>query len=83
MVTERENGLCGEGEIGKAEQGMVRMDCTGRGNRKGRTGNRNGRTWNSSLPLIALISSRDSNPDTCSNLVVVGNSLDGTIEIEV
>jgi hypothetical protein len=26
-----ENGLCGEGGIGKAEQGMVRMDCAGRG----------------------------------------------------
>jgi hypothetical protein len=30
-VTEHENGLCGEGGIGKAEHGMVRMDCAGRG----------------------------------------------------
>jgi hypothetical protein len=29
------------------------------GNGKGRTGNRNGRTGNDSLPLAALISSRD------------------------
>jgi hypothetical protein len=29
----------GEGGIGKAEQGMVRMDCARRGNRKGRTRN--------------------------------------------
>jgi hypothetical protein len=27
------------GGIGKAEQGIVRMDCAGRGNRKGRIGN--------------------------------------------
>jgi hypothetical protein len=47
-------GLCVEGGIGKAEQGMVRMDYAGRGYRKGRTGNGNG-----SLPLTALISSRD------------------------
>jgi hypothetical protein len=45
--------------IGKAEHGMVRMDCAGRGNRKGRIGNGNGRTRNGSLPLTALISSRD------------------------
>jgi hypothetical protein len=31
MVTEHENGLCGEGGIRKAEQGMVRMDCGGIG----------------------------------------------------
>jgi hypothetical protein len=31
MVTERENVLCAEGGIRKAEQGMVRMDCAGRG----------------------------------------------------
>jgi hypothetical protein len=47
------------GGIGKAEQGMVRMDCAGRGNRKGRIGNGNGRTRNDSLPLTASISSRD------------------------
>jgi hypothetical protein len=47
-----ENGLCGEGEL-------VRMDCAGRGNRKGRTGNENDRTRNGSLPLTVLISSRD------------------------
>jgi hypothetical protein len=39
MVTEHENGLCAEEGIGKAEQGMVRMDCAGRENRKGRSGN--------------------------------------------
>jgi hypothetical protein len=60
MVTEHENELC-EGGIGKAEQGMVRMDCAGRGEseRQGRTWNENGRTRNDSLPLTALISSRD------------------------
>jgi hypothetical protein len=47
------------GGIGKAEQGMVRMDCARRGNRKGRTWNGNDRTRNGSLPLTALISSRD------------------------
>jgi hypothetical protein len=31
MVTEHENGLYGEGGIGKAEQRMVRIDCAGRG----------------------------------------------------
>jgi hypothetical protein len=46
------------GGIGKAKQGM-RMACAGRGIRKGRTGNENDRTWNGSLPLTALISSRD------------------------
>jgi hypothetical protein len=50
-------GLCVEGRIGKAEQGMVRIGYAGRGNRKGRTGNGNGRTGNGSLPLTALISS--------------------------
>jgi hypothetical protein len=68
MVTEHENGLCAEGGIGKAEQGMVRMDCAGRGNRKGRTRNGNGENGlcgegeserNGSLPLTALISSTD------------------------
>jgi hypothetical protein len=58
-VTKHENGLCAEGEIRKAEQGMVRMDCARRGNRKGGTGNGNDRTRNGSLPLTALISSRD------------------------
>jgi hypothetical protein len=38
---------------------MVRMDCAGRGNRNGRTRNGKGRTRNGSLPLTALISSRD------------------------
>jgi hypothetical protein len=47
---------------------MVRMDCAGRGNRKGRTGNGNGENGlcgegeserNDSLPLTALISSTD------------------------
>jgi hypothetical protein len=28
MVTEHENGLCAEEGIGKAEQGMVRMDLS-------------------------------------------------------
>jgi hypothetical protein len=37
----------------------MRMDCAGRGNGKGRIGNENGRTRNDSLPLTALISSRD------------------------
>jgi hypothetical protein len=37
------------------------MDCAGRGNRNGRTRNGNGRTRNDSLPLTALISSRDCN----------------------
>jgi hypothetical protein len=59
MMTEHENRLCGKGGIGKAEQRMVKMDCAGRWNRKGRTGNGNGRTRNGSLPLTALISSRD------------------------
>jgi hypothetical protein len=59
MVTEHENGLCVERGIGKAEQGMVRMDCARRGNRKGRIGNGNGRTRNGILPLTILISSRD------------------------
>jgi hypothetical protein len=49
MVTKHENELCAEGEIEKAEQGMVRMDCAGMGNRKDRTGNGNG-----SLPLTTL-----------------------------
>jgi hypothetical protein len=54
MVTKHENGLCAEGKIEKAEQGIVRMDCAGRGNRKDRTGNGNGRTRNGSLPLTTL-----------------------------
>jgi hypothetical protein len=58
-VTEHENELCAEEGIGKAQHGMVRMDCAGRGNRKDRTGNGNDRTRNGSLPLTALISSRD------------------------
>jgi hypothetical protein len=39
--------------------GMVRMDCAGRGNWKGRIGNENGRTRNCSLTFTILISSRD------------------------
>jgi hypothetical protein len=31
MVTEHKNGLCEDWGIGKAEHGMVRMDCAGRG----------------------------------------------------
>jgi hypothetical protein len=46
-------------ESEKAEHGMVRMDCAGRGNEKGRTGNGNDRTRNDSLPLTVLISRRD------------------------
>jgi hypothetical protein len=49
----------GRGESEKAEHGMVRMDCAGRGNRNGRTRNGKGRTRNGSLPLTALIGSRD------------------------
>jgi hypothetical protein len=30
MVAVHDNGLCAEGGIEKAEQGMVTMDCTGR-----------------------------------------------------
>jgi hypothetical protein len=44
---------------GGIRQGMV-TDCARRGNQKGRIGNGNGRTRNGSLPLTALISSRDS-----------------------
>jgi hypothetical protein len=43
MMTEHENGLCAEGGSKRQKQGMVRMDCAGRGNRKGRTGNGNDR----------------------------------------
>jgi hypothetical protein len=57
---------CGRrGGIGKAEQGMVRMDCARRGDRKVRRGNGNGRTHNDSLHLTALISSRDDNDFYC------------------
>jgi hypothetical protein len=50
MVTEHENGLCGKSGIGKAEHGMTAYPLLG---------NRKGRTRNDSLPLTALITSKD------------------------
>jgi hypothetical protein len=38
MVTEHENGLCGEGGMGKAEQGMRMATVRGRGNGKAEEG---------------------------------------------
>jgi hypothetical protein len=53
-VTEHENGLCGEGGIGKAEHEMLRMERAGR-----EESEMQNREWKWSLPLTALISSRD------------------------
>jgi hypothetical protein len=43
----------------RKETGNGDRTCAGMGNRKGRTRNGNDRTRNGSLPLTALISSRD------------------------
>jgi hypothetical protein len=49
ISAENGNGLCGEGRMRKTVRGE---------------GNGNGRTWNGSLPLTALISSRDIDINT-------------------
>jgi hypothetical protein len=54
FVGRRNEKGTGRGESEKAEHGMVRMDCAGRGNRKGRTGNRNDRTRNGRDKLKTL-----------------------------
>jgi hypothetical protein len=46
MVTEHENGLCGEGESEKAEHGNGMVDCAGRMNCAGRgESERQNREW--------------------------------------